>query len=352
MHREPWLILSRLSLVGLFVLALLVCLSLGQYVMAPVVAGLLVGLTLSPAARRLERVGLNAYAASGAIVTAIIGTLFVLFAFLAVPFEEWTGRVPEVTSKLAALWDQLRAPMEQIKEIEKQVDAATGGDGNPERVVVGSKGVVTDAITSVPDVVARLLLFGGTLFFFLATRDRLARGLVAFGTTVGNRLVIARAMRDIEVHLSRYVLSISAINAGLGIAVGLVMYALDVPSPELWGALAFALNFAPFVGPALLTIILLGVGFITFDSAGAIVLVPAAYVALNVTESQFVTPAILGRTLTLNPLIVFLAIAFWLWMWGVIGAFIAVPLLAIIWIGICHAFPWVRGQPASVLEAK
>lgn len=152
--------------------------------------------------------------------------------------------------------------------------------------------------------------------------------------------------RDAEWFVSRYLLSITVINACLGAATTLVMWMLDVPQPYLWGMLAFCLNYIVYIGPAAMALILLGVGLATWDSPPAIFLPMAAYLTLNMIEAQFVTPQVIGRSVTLNPFFVFLSLSFWIWIWGPAGGLLAVPFLLIGNAVIRNSLP-VRGAPSA-----
>jgi predicted PurR-regulated permease PerM len=158
------------------------------------------------------------------------------------------------------------------------------------------------------------------------------------------RLKSARIIRDTEYLLSRYVAWISLVNIALGIVTGFAMYLLDMPSPALWGALATIFNFIPYLGPATLMVILVGVGSVTYDGL-LYALTPAlAFFCINFLEGQIITPAILGQRLTLNPFVVFLTLGFCLWVWGPVGAFVAVPFLLIVAVVASHLRPLRPGS--------
>lgn len=326
---RPWGAMTRVSIIGTFVLLLALVVHQGSYFLAPVSAGLLVGFSLGPLGRALERRGIPAAVSSVGIV---LGTLLVLagiLAALAVPMETWSRRLPDIGANIASEWDRIRGPIEKLRQVEQRVKEAAEDESKPMRVTVIQSGFVTGLVASAPDVAARLLLFLGTFGFFLATRGQLKRGTLALFGDGPTRRRAARVMRDAEFYLSRYVATISLVNVGLGVVVALVMFALGLPSPHLWGAMAAIFNFAPYIGPAVMAAVLFGVGMAVNGSVLPALVPVAVYVGINVLEGQFVTPALLGRRLTLNPLVVFLSLALWLWLWGVIGAFIAVPILII-----------------------
>jgi predicted PurR-regulated permease PerM len=144
---------------------------------------------------------------------------------------------------------------------------------------------------------------------------------------------------DIEHNLASYVATVSVINATLGMLVAGAAWLLGLPSPIILGVLAMLLNYMPYVGPACMALILFAVGFVTFPSLGQAVIAPASLVVLTTIEGHLITPTVLGRRLTLNPLAVFLAIAFWSWLWGPMGAFLTVPLLIVAMVMVGHIFP-------------
>lgn len=330
----------KFATISLFVMALGVTLYVGQYILAPIVAGILVGFTFGPVSSRLERWGVSPPLASCAIVLASIVAAGALLLSLAVPLEDWSGRVPEIVQAVEAQWQKLKGPITRIKQVEEQVaKAAEGEPAQPLQVRVEPPGIVTNLISSASDIVTRLLIFLATFYFFLATRTSLKRSSLRFLPTRRLQFEVARIIRDTESYLSRYVATITAINIAFGVCIGLAMYFLGLPQPYLWGAMAMILNYAPYVGPAVMAIALLGVGLLTFtDSVWAFA--PALiYVLLNGLEGQFITPTIVGESLTLNPLVVFVSIAFWLWLWGPIGAFLAVPILIIGTMTLYHLVP-------------
>lgn len=328
--RRPWTNAANVAVVGLFVIALAAVLHLGRDVLAPTVAGLLVGLTVAPIVDWMHRRGIPPALSSAMITLAIVATAAGAIVAMAVPIETWSSRIPEISAELESEWQEVRGPLERLKEVEKQVqDATNPGQDGTMQVAVQSPGIITAMVSSAPDISAHVLIFLATLYFFLAGRIEFRRQALASFVRFRRRRAAARMLRDIERSLSHYVLTITAINAGFGVAVGLAMWVLGMPSPHLWGAMAAVLNFALYIGPAAMAVILLGVAAITFDGLSAAIVPPLVFIGLNMMEGQFVTPTILGRRFTMTPLIVFLSLVLWLWLWGILGAFLAVPLLII-----------------------
>ena len=144
-----------------------------------------------------------------------------------------------------------------------------------------------------------------------------------------DKKLAVQTIHEIEQEISRYLLSISIINLALGVAVAVAMWLLEMPSPDLWGIMAAALNFMPYVGAIIGAVILALVALVSIDPVGQAALVPLVYLFLTSVEGQFVTPAVIGNRLSLNPLVIVIAVAFWAWIWGVAGILVAVPLLII-----------------------
>jgi len=341
--RRPLATAANFATVGLFIIAFVAVLHFGSSILAPTVGGFLVGLTLAPVVDWLKRRGLPPALSSALIVLTSVGAIAGLIVAMAVPLETWSARIPEITSELEQKWEDIRGPLERLKQVEEKVNEATaGGDEAAMEVAVKSPGVVTAMVSSAPDISAHVLIFLATLYFFLAGRTGFRRQVLASFVRFRRRRAAARMFREIERSLSRYVLTIAGINAAFGVIVGLVMWGLGLPSPHLWGAMAAVLNFALYIGPATMAVILLGVGAITFDSAAAVLAPPLAFITLNLMEGQFITPTVLGHRFAMTPMVVFLSLVLWLWVWGILGAFMAVPLLIVFRIVLYHLAPRFR----------
>ncbi len=164
-----------------------------------------------------------------------------------------------------------------------------------------------------------LLLSSGTMF-----QEKLVRSLPRFR----HKKQAVAITNQIQKDISTYLATVSLINAGLGLAIGFGLYAIGLPNAALWGTMAALLNFVPYIGFAIGTTIVFIVGLLTFDTLTAALMPPLVYIACNAIEANAITPILLGRRLTLNAVVVFLAVLIWGWLWGVSGALLAVPLLA------------------------
>jgi predicted PurR-regulated permease PerM len=155
----------------------------------------------------------------------------------------------------------------------------------------------------------------------------------------------AHVFRDVEQKVSQYLITITSVNLGVGVVVTLLMWAIGMPSPILWGALAAVLNYIPFVGQAFMALILFLVGLSTWGDLGHAALPVGLYWVVNFVEGNFVSPNLLGRTMTINPFMIFLSLTFWLWAWGPVGGLIAVPSLLVLYSIVTHILPTRQVAP-------
>jgi predicted PurR-regulated permease PerM len=199
-------------------------------------------------------------------------------------------------------------------------------------------------MTFVTPAIGQLIIFFGTLFFFLLGRAQLRQFLVAFFDAREARLRMLRILNDIEHNLTSYLSVVAIINFAVGLSAGVIAFFVGLPSPVAWGVLAFVLNFIPYLGALIMEVILLAVGLATFPTLGQAIVAPLLYLAFTTLEGHFITPAIMGKRLLLNPLTVFLALVFWTWIWGPVGAFLAVPIVIVILVAVNHLFP--KEEPA------
>jgi predicted PurR-regulated permease PerM len=223
----------------------------------------------------------------------------------------------------------LRKPVEQVSKTAEQVEKATQMESTktPEVVVKGPSlserlfGTTQTILTTALEVII-------LLYFLLAAGDLFLQKLIKVLPQLRDKKKAVAIARETESSISTYLLTVTLVNIGLGLAVAAVMYLVGMPNPLLWGALAALAEFIPYLGATALVAVLTLAGLVTFDELGHALLVPGGYLAVNLIQSQFLSPLILGRRLTLNPVAIFIGLVFWWWIWGVPGAFIAVPLLA------------------------
>jgi len=342
-EREPlgsiediWTPATQMATVGIFILLLGAFLYFSRPVLLPVVAAVLIGTTLAPIVKAAARHRISPWAtaiALGLLLVAAAGTAVTL---LANPVSEWIAKAPEIGAAIKQKLYVLDRPLAALQELQEVLMPSAG---KAVAVEQSQLAMVTPVISAVTPAVVEITLFFVTLIFFLATQMDFRRYMVSFFTSRDAKLRFFRIANDIEDHLASYVATVTVINFGLGVVVAHGAWLFGFPSPLICGILAMALNYIPYIGAACLTLIILGVGLVTFPSLSFALVPPAAFVAVATIEGQFITPAVLGHRLTLNPLMVLLALAFWAWLWGPIGAFLAVPLTMVGLVTLHHLFP-------------
>ncbi|MBB6167452.1 AI-2E family transporter [Chelatococcus composti] len=332
-----WKTITRLAVIGIFIMTFGAVLMVTRAVTAPVCAAIIVGSIVGPLVEQMARRGVPPFLGAIGLVSIFVAALYLLTLSFSDQVNMWVERAPELGSILEERFRSLREPMGFLRRIERGLSDV--GQGGAIDVQVSGSSLLETALSAATPAVAQFLLFAGTLVFFLAGRAQMKRKLVVGFMTREARLMALQIVTDIERALGRYLGTVTMINAGLGIATGIAMWLIGMPSPALWGLLAFILNFVPYIGSAITTVVIFVVGLVSFDSLGAAVVPPLVFLALTTVEGQFVTPSVIGRRLTLNPFVVFIAVAFWTWIWGPIGAFLAVPILIVTMVVIDHVFP-------------
>lgn len=341
----------RTAVIGLGLMGLVVALDTTQFLVAPVFMAIVIGLMFGPVADRLERFGLPAGVSAACIVLIFLMLIAVIVVGVAVPLAQWLDHLPETWQKLQAeteKWQGFLATMERATEQVRGLFSS----GTALTVEVEDGSTVGNAAYLAPGVLAQIATFLISMYFFVATRHEIRRLALRLCLTRRLRWRMARVFRDIEHRISRYLLSITAINIGLGVAVGLSMWAVGMPSPLLWGLLAIIANYVVYVGGAVMAVLIALAAISTGDGLSAALLPVGIYLTLNFIESQFVGPHVLGRAMRLNPFFVFLALAFWIWLWGPIGGFVALPAVLISQTVIEHVFLSAARQPPEPIPTR
>lgn len=314
-----------IALKVLVVIAVLYTLYFCSSLVLPIFVAGFIALFSSPLTRLIEKSGLPRSLAAAFVISLLIFLMVLTCVFLVDPASHWIGRLPELSDKIAVATGELASSFDSIKSYLFPVVEVEGA------MVSVAESLLVAAFSAVAGTTAtfdiQITVVFVIAYFFLVYGDALMRNLLRAQSSFSEKrktVIIFQTVRD---DISHYALVIFLINAGLGMATAGVMFAIGVGDPLLWGALAAALNFAPYLGPLFLLVILTGVGFIEYESIGGVLMVPGVYLLLNFFESQFVTPTVLGKRFNMNPLLVVLWMFVWGWVWGVIGMLIAIPML-------------------------
>jgi len=314
------------ALVALLVICVVAVLFVAKAFFLPVVMAFVIGTMLSPAANFLERYRIPRAVGAVLIVAAVATAAVFIVGLISSPLVEWSSRLPEVGARLKDklhVFDRPLALWHQLQSALGGSDTFTGSFQLPK------VDWVQPTIEFLSPTFTEFLLFFAILILFIASWRDLRRTLILTFTAHDARLRTLRILNEIEVHLGNYLLTVTLINIGVGVLTGIACLIAHMPNPAGLGALAATLNFIPIIGPVAMFAILVIVGIIALPTLSAGLIAPLAFVAIAFMEGHFVTPTIIGRRLALNALAVFLALAFWTWLWGPMGAFLSSPLLIV-----------------------
>ena len=303
---------------------------LARTVLIPIVLAWVISMMLKPPTRWLRRCHLPVSAAAAIVVACALVVVGYGATHLARPASEWLDRAPENIPKLKQKFAHVLAPAARLTAAAADVgnlDAAERTTKIVQPVEVKDNRMASTMFTWTWSLLAGIGETVALLFLLLAWGERFVQKLVPMLPTLRDKKQIVEISRELENHISRYLFSVALINFGFGVAVGGALHLAGMPNAMMWGAAAALANFVPYFGPAVAVAAVAVAGLIEFDTLGSALLPAACYLGLHLIETNAVTPLVLGRRFTLNPVIIFVAVIFGIWLWGVTGAFLAVPLL-------------------------
>jgi predicted PurR-regulated permease PerM len=316
----------------LAVLAIVYTLYFGKEILLPIALALVLKLLMQPAMRLLhERLRLPGALAALLLIIAVFGAIAAVGFTISVPASGWIQKAPEslplLKDKLAILRQPLDYLQNGLKELEN-LTGPSGGDGQTVTVKQGS-GLAGSLATGTATTLSRSFTTMIILFFLLASGDRLLRGFVEVLPRFKDKRTAVEIASEIEENISGYLLTITMMNALVGVATGIAMKLCGLGDPILWGAMAFLLNYIPILGPMTGVVIFFLVGIVTFDWPWYAFVPAGIYLLIHIAEGETITPMLLAKRFTLNPVLVIVSLFFWHTIWGIPGALLAVPLLAI-----------------------
>lgn len=332
------------AVTGLFVLACLYTLAFAKDVLMPLTLALIIAFLFSPVVEWLSRRRVPKALGAAAVVAFLLGSLVGGIYFLADPARQWMAEAPTVLTQLQQKFGKTVADFEaarqQVEDMMTKPEApppagrrARSASPPPAAAKPASFSLLDLAVlttTALAQAGWVVIIVISLTYMLLISEDIIKMRLARVLPSVAERKRALAIVEGVKREVASYLGTITVINAGVGVTVGLALFAAGLPNPLLWGALAAVLNYLPYIGPIIGITVIGMVGLLTFaDPADALVPV-ALYLGIHGIESQAITPAILGRRMTLNPALVFIAIALWGWLWGIVGGLIAVPMLAIV----------------------
>jgi predicted PurR-regulated permease PerM len=318
-------------LIVLMLLAVLYTAYFAAVIIVPIVGAFLLNFLFSPLVMWLVRAGVPRVVAAALIIVGLVIGVSGIFYSLADPAAEWLRTAPvsieAVRSKLGDGPDALSNVRQATEAVE---EAVTELAGEPEatQVQIREPRLLVTVMNGMPIVVAGVMLSTFLTFLLLISADSFLRKLTSLGESFRVRRRIVLIVRQLERQLAHYLGTVTLINSGLGLIVAGAMYLVGLPNPALWGAVAAILNFAPYLGPAVTAGILFLAAVNVFDTLSGALLAPSVFLAITILEGQVITPVLLGHRLDLSPVVVFISVVVFGWLWGVIGALMAVPIVS------------------------
>jgi predicted PurR-regulated permease PerM len=315
---------------GLFLLAMLGACYIASDIVLPIVLAFVLSLVLQPAMRALERVRLPRGIAAVFLIFMLFGTLGGLGAALSGPAASWAEKLPTGIPKLQERLSFLSRPIAAVQKFADQAQGLTqAGEAKPVPVAVQGAGLSERLLSGTRSFASGLLETVLVLFFLLVSGDTFLRRVVEILPRFKSKRQAVDISQQIESDVSAYLFTITIMNLAVGVGIGTVMSFCGVGDPVLWGAVAFLLNYIPILGPMIGVAVFLLAGLLSIDSLWGAFLPAGLYLFIHLVEGETVTPMLLARRFTINPVLVILSLVFWYWMWGVPGAILSTPMLAI-----------------------
>ena len=335
------------AVIGIFLILAFSAITAARDFLMPVTMAVLLFFVFTPLRRLAERRGIPDAVTAAAVSLGIILTIAVIGYAASGPISSASENLPTISTRLEAKLSDIRASVQELQEAARRletVNAEQGNPGRPERITVASDGgsMLQGLMTSAPQLLGQVLFTLLLLFFMMASGDLLYLKIVQSFDAMRDKRSAYLALREIEDALGNYLGAITIINACLGLAVGLAMWAWGMPGPLLFGIGAFVLNYIPYLGAITGVAISFLVALILMPGLFWPMMVAATYLGLTSLEGQLITPYFVSRRLQMNAVVVFLAVALWAWLWSVLGMVIAVPVLVVLRVLSEHLPGWEK----------
>jgi predicted PurR-regulated permease PerM len=327
------------ALTGLFILAVFYTIYFMRSILLPIVLALLLSYLLRPIVRGLAQLKIPLPISAALILIGFLALVAYGISALTAPTMGWLQKAPAGLTELQRKLLPVKKSVAQVTQATGEIEKLATTNAEAKSVELKRHPITEIFFIRTPEFISSAVLSVILLYFLLVYDQAFIAKLVRLLPTLSNKKTAVVIAHDIESQLSRYLFTITVINACLGLAVGTAVGLLGLRNPVMWGAMVTLLNFVPYLG-ALTGIICMTIGaLLSFDSLGYALIFPAVYLALGTLEGSFITPWIMGRSLTLNPVIILLSLTFWGWMWGIVGIILAVPILAAFKILCAHIKP-------------
>jgi predicted PurR-regulated permease PerM len=324
--------IRSIALSGLFLLAIFGTLYAARAVFMPIILALLVSFLLAPLVSGLARLHIPTPLGAAIVLLTILAIVGYSGYWLSEPAAGWMAKIPQNFEQFKTKFETIKESMAEINKATQQVQTLTEGaqEKNPPVVEIKRPPLISTLLNQTLAAGANVVVTIILLYFLLASGNLFLQKLVRVLPRFQDKRTAVTIVHQIEKDVSLYLATVTIINTGLGVAVGTAMYGLDMPNPILWGVMAGCFNFIPYLGAITSAMVLTLVASITFNQLSHIILVPLVFIGLTALEGMIITPTVVGKRLSLNPVGIFIWLLLWGWLWGIPGTLLAVPMLAII----------------------
>jgi predicted PurR-regulated permease PerM len=330
---------KSIVLTGLFILAVFYTIYFMRSILLPIVLALLLSYLFRPIVRGLAKLKIPLPVGAALILIGLLALVGYGVSTLATPAVGWFQKAPTGLAELQHKLLPVKKSVAQVTQATGEIEKLTSANAEIKTIEVKRHPITEMLFLRTPELIASAVLLLILLYFLLVYDQTFIAKLVKLLPTLSDKKTAVGIAHDIESQVSRYLLTVTSINACLGVAVGTAVGLLGLANPVMWGVMVALLNFVPYLG-ALTGIICMTIGAVlSFDSLGYALIFPAVYLTFGTLEGSLITPWVMGRSLTLNPVIILLSLTFWGWMWGIVGIILAVPILAAFKIFCAHIKP-------------
>lgn len=321
----------------LWILVLFACVGIVSWARAiamPIAVAILLAFMLRPAVRRLRKYKIPDTVSALGLLLLILALAVAGTGTVIQPISGWIETAPQQLAQVEAKLKSLRGQWHSLSETTEKVQQLAGMDAAqaPLEVSIQQSQLSTNLefVSSTADWLGTVVVVLVLTFFLLTSGDRLLNQILTTLPRIRDKRRTVELVYEVERGITRYLLTVTAINVSLGICTTILMWLVGMPNPIMWGVVTALLNYIPFFGPIMTSVAIALGSLLAFESPGYALLAPALFIALATVEGNFITPMVLGHSISLNPILVFVALMFWTWLWGIGGAVLAVPMLAVL----------------------
>lgn len=329
-------ILRDTMMVGIFLILFTAALRVGAGLLLPVAIALLFTLLLDQPVRALRKAGIPTGYGAALVVFGTLGVLSAGIGLLAAPAGDWIEKAPRTMVQVQTKIRRILRPLEQTAQRVEQATEAASPGAQPRTVEIKQPGLLQRLSGGTATFLATVTTVTFLTYFLLATLPAFRKKIAELiGSRAGARNM-EQVLSEIESQMSRYMLLNTLTSLGVGLVTWGFLQLVGLPNSLLWGVLAFFMNFIPYAGALVTTVVVGAAALVSFDDTGRILLVLGGLIAINVVEGNFVTPHLMGRHLPLNPVTIFLSLLYWGWVWGPVGTLLAVPITVMLQVSFSH----------------